>query len=171
MSAVTQWATGCFREKGAVRGMLLEILNLLCGFPGAGRCFMTKASSKLQHDYKRFQVWEIWLFQREGMLSGKHSASSTAVYCLAIHIVLGVCVLGLLFLSQIINRSSFKYMIIIVFLLCFGMISEFVRSTPVRFKLLCDSNLFPCLIHSLSSWIVFLLELGKPWPLIADINC
>lgn len=111
MSAVTQWATGCFREKGAVRGMLLEILNLLCGFPGAGRCFMTKASSKLQHDYKRFQVWEIWLFQREGMLS----ASSTAVYCLAIRIVLGVCVLGLLFLSQIINRSSFKYMIIIVF--------------------------------------------------------
>lgn len=115
MSAVTQWATGCFREKGAVRG-LLEMLTL-CGFPWAGRCFM-KASSKLQHDYKRFQVWEIWLFQREGMLLGKHSASSTAVYCLAIHIVLGVCVLGLLFLSQIINRSSFKYMVITDFFYC-----------------------------------------------------
>lgn len=33
------------------------------------------------------------------MLSGKHSANSTAVYFLAINIVLGVCVLGLLFLS------------------------------------------------------------------------
>lgn len=53
------------------------------------------------------------------MLLGKHSASSTAVYCLAIHIVLGVCVLGLLFLSQIINRSSFKDMVITDFFIVF----------------------------------------------------
>lgn len=49
-NAVNYWLL-----KGAVRGML-EILNLLRGFPGAGRCFMTKASSKRQHDYKRFQL-------------------------------------------------------------------------------------------------------------------
>lgn len=61
-------------------------------------------------------------------------------------------------------------MVISDLLLCFD-ISQLMRNTFAHFNLLCDSNLFPCSVHSLSSWIIFLLELGKPWPLIADVTC
>lgn len=88
-------ATGCSRENGAVRGMLLEILNL-CGFLGAGRCFITKALSELQHDSKGFR-FEKSGFPGRGDVVRKTLSKLNC--CLANNTVLRVCVLGLLFLS------------------------------------------------------------------------